>query len=30
VQAVRQWIYVPALVDGKPAAVIQTVSLNAR
>jgi TonB family protein len=30
VQAVRQWIYMPVLVDGKPVAVIQTVSLSAR
>jgi TonB family protein len=30
IQAVRQWIYVPVLIDGKPAAVIQTVSLSAR
>jgi TonB family protein len=30
VQAVRQWIYVPVLVDGKPVSVIQTVSLSAR
>jgi TonB family protein len=28
VEAVKQWIYVPALVDGKPTPVITTVSLR--
>lgn len=29
-KAVRQWIFVPTLVDGRPVSVLHTVSLSAR